>query len=215
MGTLSGAAIRERLLAPVLAERLVVSPLLEPLEQLRDDQASIDVRLGFDFALVQATGYAAIDEFDDSPLFAHPLKFPGLYRRTYVPFGKCIVIHPHQFILATTLEYLRLPGDLNAYVIGRSSWGRLGLIVATAVGIQPRFSGPLTLELRNLGETPINLYPGQVIAQLFLHEVAGPQVRGGAAPGQYAGAIDLIPRNLSSESTRRKLAAMTSAKGRV
>src|SRR5258708_7796500 len=150
MGTLSAQLIRERLRAADLNKRLVVSPLLEPSEQLRSDQASIDVRLGFDFALVSATGYASIDEFDDSPLFAHPKAFPSLYKRYYVPFGNCIVIHPHQFILASTLEYLRLPYDLNAYVIGRSTWGRLGLIVATAVGIQPRFAGALTLELRNL-----------------------------------------------------------------
>lgn len=209
MGTLSGVAIRDRLTAPNLRDRLVVAPLLEPAEQLRSDQASIDVRLGFDFALVSATGFASIDEFDPSLLFAQPINFPGLYRRTYVPFGKCIVIHPHQFILATTLEYLRLPWDLNAYVIGRSSWGRLGLIVATAVGVQPRFSGALTLELRNLGETPINLYPGEVIAQLFLHEVAQPQQSSAAVPGQYAGAVDLIPRELSSGKTRDKLKRFT------
>lgn len=208
MGTLSGVQIKARLLEKDMEKRLVIKPLLEPEEQLRADQASIDVRLGFEFALVSPSRYASIDEFDPSPLFASPEAFGMLYKRQYVPFGRCIVIHPHQFILASTLEYLRLPLDLNAYVIGRSTWGRLGLIVATAVGIQPGFAGALTLELRNLGETPINLYPGEVIAQLFFHHIEGPFKGQGEALGQYAGAVDLIPKQLSSGKTRAKLIAL-------
>jgi dCTP deaminase len=57
-------------------------------------------------------------------------------------------------------------------VIGRSSWGRRGLIVATAVIIHPGFKGPITLELKNLGEVPIALYPFDRIAQLAFHSVA-------------------------------------------
>src|SRR5258708_6800533 len=117
MSALSGGLIKTRLLEGDLGKRLVISPLLEPAEQLRLDQASIDVRLGFDFALVSASGYASIDEFEDSSLFAGPSAFGNLYKTYFVPFGKCIVIHPHQFILATTLEYLRLPFDLSAYVV--------------------------------------------------------------------------------------------------
>lgn len=64
-----------------------------------------------------------------------------------------------------------MPPFLAAYVIGRSSWGRDGLIIATAVGVHPNFSGVLTLELTNLGEIPIRLYPGLTIAQLFIHNV--------------------------------------------
>lgn len=206
MGTLSGEEIRRRLTTPGLEERLVITPLLEPKDQLRSDQASIDVRLGFEFALISPSSYASIDEFERSKLFAGPDAFGELYKRHYVPFGRCIVIHPHQFILASTLEYFRLPKDLNAYVIGRSTWGRLGLIVATAVGVQPGFAGALTLELRNLGETPINLYPGEVVAQLFLHNVERGQIGETAEPlSQYAGAVDLLPRQLSSDATRVKL----------
>ena len=110
----------------------------------------------------------SIDEFSED-------RFSRLstdhYRKEYVPLGGSLIIHPHQFILAATLEYIRLPPDLMSYVIGRSTWGRLGLIVATAVGIQPGFAGTLTLELRNLGETPLTLYPGQAIGQLFFHNV--------------------------------------------
>jgi dCTP deaminase len=198
MGALSGIALRQRLTVAALEERLVVSPILEPNEQLRDDQASIDVRLGFQFALMAPSLIESIDEFE-----THKPSLSSLYTRQYVPFGSRIVIHPHQFILAATLEYLRLPKNLMAYVLGRSTWGRLGLIVATAVGIQPNFAGTLTLELRNLGEAPLSLYPGQVIAQLFFHEVLGAEE--GEGLGQYSGAVDLFPKQLSSGRTQDRI----------
>ncbi len=210
MTTLSGSAIRARLQEQSLQKRLVVSPLLEPSEQLKDRQASIDVRLGFQFALVAPSSFGAIDEFDiEINSDAAPV-LQSLYNEVYVPLGGELVIHPHQFILAETLEYLRLPHDLMAYVVGRSTWGRLGLIVATAIGIHPGFAGALTLELRNLGETPLTLHPGQAIAQLFLHNVddAIPDAAIEENNNQYGGAFDLIPRKMSSTVTHKKLSIL-------
>jgi len=153
--------------------------------------------------LVSPSSHGSIDEFDTNRTGLQPT-LATLYKQQYVPFGRRIVIHPHQFMLAASLEYLRLPSDLMAYVIGRSTWGRLGLIVATAIGIQPGFAGTLTLELRNLGETPLALWPGQAIAQLFFHEVkTKPRGKGGLS--QYSGAVDLLPRNMSSEITHDKI----------
>ena len=203
MGILSGRRLRELLTAP-LEDRLVVSPLLDVDSQVREDQASIDIRLGFGFALVSASSSGAVDELDQSSDLQSRLA--RLYRLDYVPFGESLVIHPHQFILAETFEFIRLPGSIAAYVIGRSTWGRLGLIVATAAGIQPGFSGTLTLELRNLGETPLTLYPGQTIAQLFLHEVNPPVGLG--SPGQYSGRTTLLPRRISSDATLQKLISL-------
>jgi dCTP deaminase len=182
-----------------LENRLVISPLFSIDEQAIPGQASIDVRLGFEFALVSPSVVGAIDELegDSAPSFSN------MFRKEYVTFGSGIVIHPHQIMLATTLEYIRLPGDLMSYVVGRSTWGRLGLIVATAVGIHPYFSGSLTLELRNLGETPLKLYPGQTIAQLFFHKVDNHEAQ--TTPGQYGGTVDMIPQKISSEITENKL----------
>src|SRR3984893_5396466 len=168
MAALGGSEISDRLKHPNLTYRLIVSPLLVPKEQLRNDQASIDIRLGFEFVLVSPSVRGSIDELSDDKLSRLST---DLYRKEYVPLGGSLVIHPHQFILAATLEYVRLPPDLMSYVIGLSTWGRLCLIVATAVGIRPGFAGTLTLELRNLGETPLTLYPGQAIGQLFFHNV--------------------------------------------
>ena len=208
MSALSSGAVRDRLVERDLSKRLVVSPLLDPDAQLKPGQAALDVRLGFDFCLVTASRYGAVDEFAGK---AGELPFAPLYRREFVPLGRRITIHPHQFFLAQTLEYLRLPSDLMAYVVGRSTWGRLGLIVATAVGIHPGFAGSLTLELRNLGETPLTLYPGQAVAQLFFHDVAD----AGGAPAseiaqgaQYTGTVDMVPRRLSDDVTSGRLRSL-------
>lgn len=204
MTVLSTEAVLNRLKAGP-GKRLVISPLLDVSTQAKPGQAAIDVRLGFDFCLVTASSYGSINEFDTSD---EGKSFEKLYRREYIPFGGKIVIHPHQFMLAQTLEYLRLPVDLMAYVVGRSTWGRLGLIVATAVGIHPGFAGNLTLELRNLGETPLTLYPGQTIAQLFFHDVrdaeGNPSVTASSGT-QYAGSVDMIPNLISSQITADKL----------
>ncbi|GAH46269.1 unnamed protein product, partial [marine sediment metagenome] len=89
----------------------------------------------------------------------------------YVPLGNDFILHPNQFVLGITLEWIHFPKDLAGYVIGRSSWGRQGLIIATATGVHPGFSGCLVLELSNSGEVPIHIYPGLRIAQLFVHRL--------------------------------------------
>ena len=69
------------------------------------------------------------------------------------------------------MEWIRFPKKLAGYVVGKSSWGRRGLVIATAIGVHPGFSGCLTLEITNLGEMPIKIMPGMLICQLFLHDV--------------------------------------------
>ena len=204
MTALSTGAILTRLreTSPDPAKQLVVSPLLDENGQAKVRQSAIDVRLGFNFCLVSASSFGSISEFAEHGVPAQ--SFGKLYRREYVPFGSKIVIHPHQFMLAQTLEYIRLPTDLMAYVVGRSTWGRLGLIVATAIGVHPGFAGSLTFELRNLGETPLTLYPGQTIAQLFFHTVVdhdGNPATDAPTRTQYAGTVDMIPQRISSDAT--------------
>lgn len=211
-GALSGALIRELMESPPSPEDiLVVSPLLEPEEQLRDDQASIDVRLGCQFVLTHPSALGDIYEFSKEIANDGLLDIRRIYKDLYVPLGDNLVIHPHQFILATTLEYIRLPRNLMCYVVGRSTWGRLGLVVATAIGVHPKYSGTLTLELRNLGETPVRLYPGQAIAQLFFHWV---DVKDGenAPPSEYSVSVELFPKSLSKARTHKKLKSLKFSK---
>jgi len=83
------------------------------------------------------------------------------------------VLHPNQFVLGGTIEYIKMPLDLMGYLVGRSSWGRMGLIVATAAGIHPGYRGIITLELHNIGDVPFPISPGLRIAQIFFHMVTG------------------------------------------
>jgi dCTP deaminase len=88
-----------------------------------------------------------------------------------VRFNERFYLHPGEFVLASTLEFIRVPSDLACRIEGRSSWGRMGLLVhATAGFVDPGYSGSLTFELYNAGKLPIELKPGMRMAQLcFLH----------------------------------------------
>ena len=143
------------------SDPLVISPRPD-LDKLKaKGSASIDLTLG--------TWFMTLRQARLSHLAAGSKKKDQLTKTHYIPFGKKYYLHPRNFVLASTLEWLRVPGDLAAYVIGRSSWGRRGLIIATATGVHPGFTGCLTLELTNVGEIPIAISPGDEICQLFIH----------------------------------------------
>jgi dCTP deaminase len=209
MSVLVRKKLLERLMEQDPVKRLVVAPLLEPMEQLSGSQASIDVRLGCDFRLASAANINVLDELADET--SNPfVDLPRLYKNLYVPLGGGVTVHPHQLVLAHTLEYIRLPQDLMAYVVGRSSFGRLGLMVATAIGVHPNFYGPLTLEIRNLGEAPLRLYPGQTIAQLFFHTLdpaAEAPLWGETSMriGTFAPSNEPVPSRVSSKRTSSRL----------
>lgn len=148
-----------------MAERLVVTPMLDPDVQV--GPATVDLRLGSDFLLARRADGSGID-----PGTNDELAIERTQERATVPLGEQFWLHPQQFALGATLEFIRMPAHLGAYVVGRSSWGRIGLIVATAIMVQPGYHGALTLELVNDGETPIALYPGLRVAQLSVHRLA-------------------------------------------
>lgn len=169
MSALSAKQIATLLKEPDPDNRLIVSPILDPERQLSENQAALDVRLGRAFSIVRAWQQGVAEDLSTAD--DHGVLEPDL-ESFVLQFGEPLIIHPHQFVLARTLEVVRLPKNLLAYVIGRSSWGRRGLIVATAVVVHPGFSGPITLELKNVGEVPIALYPMDRIAQLTFHDVS-------------------------------------------
>jgi dCTP deaminase len=147
---------------------LVITPMLN-LEELRNSgAASVDIRLGCWFLTCRQSRVNVIDVYKKGATIPSESKLSKSY---YVPFGEGFVLHPKAFVLGVTLEWIRLPADKAAYVVGRSSWGRHGLIIATATGVHPGFTGCLTLELSNVGEIPVTVKPGTTICQLFIHQV--------------------------------------------
>jgi dCTP deaminase len=120
--------------------------------------ASVDLRLGRSFRVFENHKVTAIDLADPPS---------GLTEKVEVKPDESFVIHPGEFVLGRTEEHVELADDLVARIEGKSSLGRLGLIVhATAGFVDPGFKGTLTLEITNLTRVPIVLWPGKPIAQL-------------------------------------------------
>ncbi len=147
---------------------LVIMPQPNLRKLRRSGSASVDLRLGTWFRTMRNSTIKSLDVWDPK---TNPPNENELTKLHYVPFGKDFVLHPNTFILGVSLEWIRLPKNLAAYVIGKSKWGRRGLIIATATGVHPGFTGCLTLEITNLGEIPICIRPAMSICQLFLHRV--------------------------------------------
>ncbi len=141
---LSDISLRE-----MLANKSLV---VEPTTPDSIQPASIDCRLGTHFLLIEDNSMNVISMDSE-------IKY-----REYE--GDKITLPPHSFLLATTLEYVKLPNDLTAFVEGRSSIGRMGLFIQNAGWVDPGFEGRITLELYNANSLPIQLEAGRRICQL-------------------------------------------------
>ena len=147
--------------------------------------ASVDLRLGSSFRVFHNHRASAID-LRDPPT--------NLTEHLEVADEESFVIHPGEFVLGRTEEWVELPDDVVARIEGKSSLGRLGLIVhATAGFVDPGWSGTLTLEITNLTRVPIKLWPGLPIAQLSFMALDAPAERPYGHPelgSHYHGQVD-------------------------
>lgn len=157
-----------RLNHPQIESRIILTPLLNPKDTI--GAASLDVRLGNQFLVLKREAFALVDIGEGSFTETPPYAFQ---ERVVKAYGSPFVLHPRQLVLGSTLEYVQLPKGLLCYVVGKSTWGRMGLIIATATKVDPGFKGCITLEIVNEGEIPIVLYPGLPIAQLVVHHAKG------------------------------------------
>jgi|SRR3989304_8605726 len=150
---------------PGTKDPFVITPHADVEEIAKSGSASINLRLGTWFVTLER-----------SRMRAWEIKKKGEPQQQiaraehYIPFGNVYLLHPRSFVLGITLEWIRLPSNFAAYVIGKSSLGRRGLIIATATGVHPGFKGCLTLELSNVGEIPVAIKPGMEICQIFIHK---------------------------------------------
>ena len=133
---------------------------VEPYEAKMIQPSSIDVRLDKFFRVFENHKYEVIDP---------SLEQPELTREIEVKNNEHFILHPGEFVLASTYEVVTLPDDIAGRLEGKSSLGRLGLLTHSTAGfIDPGFSGHITLELSNVANLPVKLYPGMKIGQLCL-----------------------------------------------
>ena len=126
--------------------------IVEPLEKEQIQPASVDIRLGNTFSIVEDTSTGIIN-------LENEIKYKTITTDSYI-------LLPNQFVLATTMEYFDLPDDLTAFVEGRSSLGRMGLFIQNAGWVDPGFKGEITLELYNANRCAIELKAGRRVGQL-------------------------------------------------
>lgn len=165
MSVLSRQAILRELRKGKDGSGMVISPLT--LDRI--GCASIDLSLGNEYIIFKRASVGCLDIFAEEPE-ANVHKYQEKKR---IGRHDRFVLHPGQLVLGATREYIALPPNISAHIVGRSTWGRTGLIIATATYIQPAFKGCVTLELVNEGEAPLALYPGLRVAQLVLSYTEG------------------------------------------
>ncbi len=141
--------LSDKTIMKMLEERTLI---VTPLEAEQIQPASIDIRIGNTYSIVE-----------DSPSGIIGLSREIPYKT--ITTDKYILL-PGQFVLATTMEYLELPDDLTAFVEGRSSLGRMGLFIQNAGWVDPGFKGEITLELFNANRYAIELHAGRRVGQL-------------------------------------------------
>lgn len=169
------------------------------IDPLKDEQqiqpSSVDMRLGDEFKVFKVIRKPYIDPKDEEDIAEY-------MESSTVPECEAFIIHPNEFALATTQEYVKVPDDLVARVEGRSSMGRLGVTMHVTAGyVDPGFEGRITLEISNIGAMPVALYPGQRVCQLVFETMTTPA----ELPYGHPKRNSKYMKQLKPESSRVKL----------
>lgn len=139
---------------------------VEPFDRAMLQPSSVDVRLDRFFRVFENHKYSVIDPAAEQPDLTKAVELKG---------DEEFILHPGEFVLASTYEVITLPDDVAGRLEGKSSLGRLGLLTHSTAGfIDPGFSGHITLELSNVANLPVKLYPGMKIGQLCLFKLSSP-----------------------------------------
>ncbi len=155
---LSDKSIKEA----ITAGRIVIKPFFEDCVQ----PSSIDVHLDSRFLMFNKAQHAVIDVRQ---------KQDQLMLMTEIKDGEPFILHPGEFVLGSTLESLKLPNDVAGRIEGKSSLGRLGLLIHSTAGyVDPGWEGNLTLELSNVSPLPITLYYKMKIGQISFTQMTTP-----------------------------------------
>jgi dCTP deaminase len=188
---LSDRTIKEE----ISAGRLVFDPYDESLVQ----PSSVDMRVDRQFRVFHNYNYPYIDVRQ---------AMEDLTGLVEVTDDEPFVLHPGEFVLGQTLERVKLPADLVARLEGKSSLGRLGLVIHSTAGfVDPGFEGNLTLELSNLANLPITIYHGMPIGQISFMRMDGPVENpygGKEAGSKYQGQAEPTPSRFYLNFDKKK-----------
>ncbi|MDO5044558.1 MAG: dCTP deaminase [Coriobacteriia bacterium] len=153
----------------ILSDRTIKEELacgrivIEPLDTSNIQPSSVDVRLGDDFRIFRNTKYAYIDPTQTQE---------GLTEHIVASEQEPFILHPGEFALGTVFERIKLPHNIVGRLEGKSSLGRLGLMIHSTAGyVDPGWDGYLTLELSNVSNLPILLKPGMLIGQITFDQM--------------------------------------------
>jgi dCTP deaminase len=156
----------KEIIESLLKNEIIITPMINPSKQI--GSSSVDLRLGTQFKIIKITKHAFFD----------PSKSIDKIRREVLNYTENIhigpmehfILHPKEFALGSTLEYIKLPKNLAGRLEGRSTWGRVGLQIHSTAGfVDPGFEGTLAFELYNAGKTPLPLYAGIRVAQISFY----------------------------------------------
>jgi dCTP deaminase len=190
MSALSRQSIVDRL----NGRSLIISPIISS-DQI--GQSSVDLRMGTVVLVAKAGAQSHVDPVD---YLRQPDDHDAIrdgkqkHERFDIPFHESFLLHPGNLALVPTLEWVKIPDDLQGVVTARSSWAREGLNIATATIVNPGYVGIVTLELANFGEIPIRLYPGLRLAQIALYALDR---------GAFQSRVSSMARRMSSRSRAR------------
>jgi dCTP deaminase len=173
-------------------KKLVISPRLKPAQI---GPASIDLTLSPIFKLFHITKQSLMDPRKGLP--------EDFMETRILKKGETFILHPNNFILASTQEYIKVPDDLVIRVEGKSTLARMGILVHTAGFVDPGFAGNITLEISNQSNLAVVLYPGMYICQIAVETVSTPaevpynkRKRSIYRKARAKGTVEADPRNL-------------------
>lgn len=166
---------------------------IEPLDLEKQIMpVGIDLRLGNEFRIFKMNHQSHINPSTDN--------FENITELVKVEDDKHFMLHPGEFVLGVTKEFIELPDDIAARIDGRSSLGRMGIIVHSTAGrVDPGFTGKLTLELSNIGKLPVRLFPGMKFCSLVFEETSSPVERSYRKVGKYGGFSSPVESKISEE----------------
>jgi len=196
---LSRKEIKDRLEKPLTdLKSIVITPLLNK----EFDRDAVDLSLGCYFRVPAVSTIECVKPYQDTvehyPELVHKPygrgRKKGVKKRAKEREGdnaeSTIILQPHHAVLASTLEYIKMPGDVSGEILTKSSWARIFISIASAPWIHPFYRGCLTLEVTNLGNVPVALPVGKPMAQLVFIKLEGQiKLEKDVIEGSYAGAV--------------------------